>query len=277
MANTSSAYSTLSGLVVPTQAAAIYAAFEKSLFLSGQLIPTISVPAGSTSAQVPLMSGTVTVENPAAGVDLAEEDVTLSTVTAAGTNIVASTYAARAVMRDIGSPDANNLGTHIGNAISAAYDADVMAQLLAMTLVSGNGHTPVATGGALTMDKLFEAVEAIRAKGETGQLYGIVSPAMAHQLMSTVAGANFAGGDYQGEALRNGFVGSAAGIQLFQSSHTLTNGVVFGADCARQAQFSPMKITVTEAPTKLGVDIVGSLYQGAAVIDSNRGVVLTAA
>jgi len=272
MANTSSAYSTLSGLVVPTQAAAIYAAFEKSLFLSGQLIPTISVPAGSTSAQVPLMSGTVTVDNPAAGADLANEELSLSTITAAGTNIVASTYGARAVMRDIGSPDANNLGTHIGQAISAAYDADVMTALLAM-----DDNTAIATGGALTMDKLFEAVEAIRDRGETGQLYGIVTPAMAHQLMTTVAGANFAGGDYQGEALRNGFVGSAAGIQLFQSSHAATNGVVFGADCARQAQFSPMKITVTEAPTKLGVDIVGSLYQGAAVIDEKRGVVITAA
>jgi hypothetical protein len=277
MANTSSAYSTLSGLVVPTQAAAIYAAFDSSLFLSGQLIPTISVPVGSTSAQVPLMSGAVTVDNPAAGADLANEDVTLSAITAAGTNIVASTYAARAVMRNIGSPDANNLGVHIGHAISKAYDADVMAQLLAMTLAGGVGNTPVATGGALTMDKLFEAVEAIRTQGETGQLFGIITPAMAHQLMSTVAGANFAGGDYQGEALRNGFVGSAAGIQLFQSSHTATDGVIFGGDCARQAQFSPMSVTITEAPTKLGVDIVGSLYQGSAVIDSNRGVVITAA
>ena len=273
MANTSSAYSTLSGLVVPTQAAAIYAAFESSLFLSGQLIPTISVPAGSTSAQVPLMSGTVTVDNPAAGADLAGEDVSLSAITAAGTNIVASTYAARAVMRNIGSPDANNLGTHIGHAISKAYDADVMAALLAMA-----GNTDVSLGGgALTMDKLFEAVEAIRTRGETGQLYGIVSPAMAHALMSSVAGAAFAGGDYQGEALRNGFVGSAAGIQLFQSSHTLTNGVVFGADAARQAQFNPLSVTVTEAPTKLGVDIVGSLYQGVGVIDAERGVVITAA
>ena len=40
----STAYTNLEGMVVNTKAAAVYAAFERSLFLSGALVPTISVP-----------------------------------------------------------------------------------------------------------------------------------------------------------------------------------------------------------------------------------------
>ena len=273
MANDSStAYDTLSGLVVPTQAAAIYAAFDRSLFLTGELVPTIKVPAGSTTAQVPLMSGSVTVNEATVGGDITDEELTLSKITAAGTTVKARTYGARAVMRDIGAPDVNDLGTHIGHAISEAYDADVMVKLLAMST-----NTPVATGGSLTIAHLFSAVQAIREQGETGQLYGILTPAMAQQLMSAYATAALAGSDYQSEALRRGFVSNAAGIQIFQSSHGVDNSVIFGADCARQAQFSPMKVTVTNAPTKLGVDVVGSLYQGLEVIDQKRGCVITKA
>jgi len=272
MANTSSAYDTLSGMVVNTQAAAIYAAFERSLFLSGQMIPTINVPAGSYTAQVPLVDGTVTVDEAAHGGDFATEELTLSQIDATKHEVRAITYGARAVLRNIGSPDPTAIGTTIGHKISAAYDADVMTALLAM-----NDNTPVATAGDLTMDKLFLAASAIRARGETGPLFGIITPAMAYQLMGDISTAAFGGGDYQGEALRNGFVTSAAGIQIFQSSHATTNGVIFGADAARQAQFSPLAVTMTDAPTKLGMDVVGSLAQGVKVIDEKRGVVLTAA
>jgi hypothetical protein len=272
MANTTSAYNTLSGMVVNTQAAAIYAAFERSLFLSGQLIEGISVPAGSYTAQVPLVDGTVTVDEAAHGGDFANEELTLSQIDATKNEVRAITYGARALLRNIGSPDPTAVGATIGNKISAAYDSDVMTALYAMT-----ANTAVATAGDLTMDKLFEAASVIRARGETGPLVGIVTPAMAYQLMKNVANTNFAGGDYQGEALRNGFVTSAAGIQIFQSSHATTDGVVFGADCARQAMFSPLAVTITDAPTKLGMDVVGSLAQGVKVIDEKRGVVITAA
>ena len=46
----------LEGLVTPTKASTIYTAQEQSLFLSGQIVPIVNVPAGSQSAQVPLLS-----------------------------------------------------------------------------------------------------------------------------------------------------------------------------------------------------------------------------
>lgn len=268
----SSAYTNLTGMVVNTKASAQFAAFERSLFLSGALVPTISVPAGSYVAQVPFLDGAITVNEAEFEADFAAEEITASDVTAAKREIRAKTYAARTVLRAIGGVNPEEIGTVLGNKISNAYDADVMAALLA-----ANTNTPVATGGALTMDNLFEAASLIRAQGETGVLSAVVSPAMAYQLMANVQQTGFAGGDYQTEALRNGFVTQAAGINIFQSSHATANGVVFGADAARQAMFMGLDITITDAPTKVGMDIVGSLHQGCALIDAARATVLTVA
>lgn len=169
----STPYTNLTGMVVNTKAAAVYAAFERSLFLSGALVPTISVPAGSYIAQVPFLDGTITVDEADAGADFATEEVTASNVDAAKREIRAKTYAARTVLRSIGGVNPEEIGAVLGNKISNAYDADVMAALLA-----ANTNTPVATGGALTMDNLFEAASLIRAQGETGVLSAVVSPAM---------------------------------------------------------------------------------------------------
>lgn len=268
----SSAYATLDGMVVNTKAAAVYAAFERSLFLSGMLIPTISVPAGSYTAQVPLLDGTITVDTASAGADFATDDITSSSVDALKREVRAKTYAARTILRDIGGVNPTEIGTLLGNKVSAAYDADVMAALIAMT-----DNTPVATAGALTVAKLFKAAEAIRTAGETGTLFGVVSPAMAYQLMSEVGTSAYAGGDFQTEGLRNGWIGSFAGIKLFQSAYATTNGVIFGEDCARQAAFKGLDVEIARRPAAVGSDVVASLHQGVAVIDGNRGVVLTVA
>ncbi len=276
----SSAYTTLDGMVVNTKAAAVYAAFERSLFLSGALVPTISVPAGSYVAQVPFLDGTITVDEAGVGADFATEEVTASNVDATKLEVRAKTYAARTVLRAIGGVNPEEIGAVLGNKISNAYDADVMTALLLAAydaVTQPTGNVPVATGGALTMDNLFEAASKIREQGETGTLSAVVSPTMAYQLMTNVQSTGFAGGDYQTEALRNGFVTQAAGINIFQSSHATGDGVVFGADAARQAMFKGMDITITDAPTKVGMDVVGSLHQGVKLIDAKRATVLTVA
>lgn len=268
----STAYDSLEGMVVNTKAAAVYAAFERSLFLSGMLIPTINVPAGSYVAQVPLLDGTITVDTASAGSDFATDDITASDVDATKNEVRAKTYAARTILRDIGGVNPAEIGTLLGNKVSAAYDADVITAMLTAAV-----HTPVATGGDLDVNMLFEAASAIRGAGETGTLYGVVSPAMAYQLMSNVGSAAYAGGEWQSEGLRNGWIGSFAGIKLFQSSYATGNGVIFGEDAARQAQFKGLDIEIARRPAAVGQDVVCSLHQGVSLIDANRAVVLTVA
>ena len=226
----------LDALMVPTKAATIFAAHENSLFLGGQLIPSITVAAGSASAQVPVM-GSVTATKISAE---ATPGADLDTVLPADTKntIALELHAARSVIRDLGTVDPNEIGRVLGNSVSAKFDTDVAAQLEAAGITQ-----EVDTDGALTLDHLFDAVGAIRGNGEMGQLFAVLSPSMATNLMKAIGAQAYAGGEFQTEALRNGFIGRAAGINLFQSSYmTAGSGTVFGADAFRYYLLADMPV-----------------------------------
>ena len=128
----------------------------------------------------------------------------------------------------------------------------------------------------MTVDALFDAAAQIRGNGDTGALMGIVSAAEAANLMKDIGSTAYAGGDFQSEAMRNGFLGTVAGIRMFQSSYiTGTNkGFVFAGDAARIAMQKNVDIEVGRRPEAVGSDVVASLHAGVSVIDAGRGVKL---
>ena len=194
----------LESLVVNTKAATVYTAHENSLFLGGQLIPMVNLPAGSITAQIPVM-GSVTAEKLTSADPDAVDDFTALTVTDTKVTIEADIYAARHVMRDLGGIDPSETGRVLGNAIQAKFDADVITAMNGLTASTSDSDP-------MTVDAIFDAVAQIRGNGETGALIGIVSPAEAANLMKDIGSTSYAGGDFQTEALRNGFVGSATNV-----------------------------------------------------------------
>lgn len=258
----------LESLVVNTKAATVYAAHENSLFLTGGIIPMIQLPAGSITAQVPVM-GRVTAESLTSANPTALDDFTAQTVTDTSVTITANIYAARHVMRDLGGIDPSETGRVLGNAIQAKFDADVVTAMNTFTnTIELTGTTP---GGAMTVDDLFNAAAEIRGNGETGQLVGVISSAQAAKLMISIGSQSYAGGDFQSEAMRNGFLGTIAGIRMFQSSY-ITHGVVMGADAMRIAMFKNVDLEIARRAEAVGNDIVASLHAGVKVIDDDRGV-----
>ncbi len=252
----------LDALMVPTKAAAIFAANESSLFLGGQIVPNIVVPAGSISAQVPVFNtGTAQTLVEATAVD----DFAINNVTAGSTTIDLSLYAARDVLRDIGGVNPAEIGRVLGNAVSASFDAAVTAAMNTATTTQEMG-----TGA----DELWDAVATIRGNGETGQLFGVLSPARAAKIMKDIAGAGYAGGDYQTAALMNGFVAKYAGITLFQSANVTGEGVVFGADAMRMATQDGLKLEMQRRAAASGFDVVSTLAAGVALVDDDRAVKL---
>lgn len=280
MANSSPFASSLDGLVVNTKAAAVYAAHESSLFLSGGLIPQIAVPAGSITAQVPFLNA---LGSDAEVIDAYNDadDLTSRTVVATPKNITANIYAARTILRDLGAIDPAEVGRVLGNAVAKKFDIDVMK-----ALAGGSGLTASADTGTLDLDDIFNAVETIRSAGEFGSLIGILSPAAATELLKSMAttsnAAYLAGGDFQTEALRNGYVGTIAGVRMFMSSYataTATSvaglkGVIMGADAARIAMFKNVDLEVQRRASAVGNDLVASLHAGVGVVDAARGVKL---
>ena len=258
----------LESLMVNTKAATVYTAHENSLFLGGAIVPQVQLPAGSIVAQIPVM-GTVTAEKLTSADPDALDDFTALTMTDTKVTIEANIYAARHVLRDLGGIDPNETGRVLGNAIQAAFDADVIAAM--------NGFTAsTSDSDPMTLNALFDAAAQIRATGETGQLVGIVSAVEAANLMKNIGSTSYAGGDFQTEGLRNGFIGTMAGIRMFQSSYISgpNKGFVFGADAMRIAMFKNVDLEIQRRAAAVGNDIVANLHAGVGVVDATRGVKL---
>ena len=267
----------LDAMVVPVKAATVYTAQENSLYLPGAIVPKIEVPAGSASAQVPLMGSvtatTITSEG-AAGVAPQDFDTVLPTDTKNTINL--SLHAARTVLRDLGGIDTADMGRIMGNAIAEAVDKEVTSKFVGMT-------EQEITSGNLDLEEIFKAVATIRGNGENGQLFGIVSTSAYADLMGAIGSTAFAGGEFQNSAMRNGFFGSIAGVQCFVSSY-LNNTVlgsavnpkmaVFSADAMRMAAQGGVNVEVARRPEAVGFDVVASMAQGAKLIDASRGVLI---
>jgi hypothetical protein len=264
----------LESLVVNTKAATVYTAHENSLFLGGELIPMVNLPAGSITAQIPVM-GSVTAEKLGSADPAAVDDFTALTVTDTSVTISANIYAARHVMRDLGGIDPQETGRVLGNAIQSKFDIDVMAAIGGLT-------EQEITDSTLTVNEILKAVGTIRAAGETGPLVGVVSAAMYAGLMNDIGGTSFAGGDFQTQAMRSGFLGQVAGVNLFVSSYlTPTNtgntnakAAIFGQDAMRIAMFKNVDLEIQRRAEAVGNDIVASLHAGVGVVDATRGVIL---
>lgn len=253
-------------LSVPVLAATVFAAEESSLFLGGQMIPVVNAPSGLL--QVPELAS-VTAQTVSTEADPGV-DLDAKTITDTKNSIVAELIAARAMVRDLGNIDPNEIGRLLGRSVATAFDKTVYTALDSAT-ASTNDSVP------LTVDDMFDAAAQIRGNGEMGQLYGVLTPTEGTNLMKNIGTAAYGGGDFQTEALRTGYVGQIAGIQLFMSSNITTAntaGYIFGEDAMRIAMQKNVDIEIGRRTAAVGNDVVASLHAKAALIDANRAVKL---
>ena len=260
----------LDKMVVPTKAATIYQAHEASLFLPGAIIPSVNVPAGSASLRVPVLSGVaatkITSESANADGDVTPDDSTSGAVADIAMNI----YAARNVLRDLSGIDPAEVGRLLGNAVAKKFDEDCIAQLESTDITN-----EVDTAGTVTLPFFFDAIKLIRDAGEMGQLNCVVSTAMATNLMKTLGDSNFnvAAGDYASEALRNGFMGRLAGVNMFMSSYMTANqGTIFAQDAFRMGMHKDVDVEIARRAAAVGNDVVASLHAGVGLVDASRAV-----
>ena len=268
----------LDAMVVPVKAATVFAAHENSLYMPGAIVPKIEVPAGSASAQVPLMGSvtatTITSEAVGGSGNPQDFDTVLPSDTKKTINL--SLHAARTVLRDLGGIDTADMGRIMGNAIATAVDKEITSKMVGMT-------EQEITSGNLDLDEIFAAVGTIRGTGENGQLYGIVSTDAYANLLSAIGSNSFAGGEFQNSAMRNGFFGNIAGVECYVSSYlnntTLGSAVnpkmaIFSGDAMRMAAQGGVNVEVARRAEAVGFDIVASMAQGAILVDATRGVLI---
>lgn len=264
----------LDELMVNTKAATVYAAQENSLYLSGGIVPMVSVPAGSMKAQVPVMgavTATVISAEASTGVDLDSK-----VMTDAQNHISLQLHAARSVVRDLGGVSTAEIGRILGNAVAKSVDTTVTSAMGSLT-------EQEITSGSLDLAEIFAAVATIRGNGEGGELFGIVSTDAYAALMGDVGGSAFAGGDFQTAAMRNGFFGKIAGVTCFVSSYLNNTQIagthnpkmaIFSGDAMRGAISGGVNVEVERRAAAVGFDVVASAAFGCATIDATRGVLI---
>ena len=265
MADAYSSGSSLGDLLVPLKAATIYQAQEQSLFLSGALIPMVSTP--GITLRVPKIAD-VTAES-LAGADFTG-DVTAQNVTDDKVDIAVDLIAARSVVRDLGGISTDEIGRSLGQSVAKKFDVACITALDSLEVK----ETP-ADIGSVDVNDILEVVGQIRGNGEMGQLYAVLSPTAAVELMKNIGTDAYAGGDFQTEALRNGFLGKVAGVNMFMSAHVehaTKMGYIFGENAARIAMQKNVDVEIGRRAEAVGFDVVASIAAGVGVVDSTRGV-----
>ena len=224
---------TLDDLFVNIIAQARFTAEEQSLMMGLVTQYNIGSEAGKT-IQVP--------KYPAiAAADLTEgTDMGSTTVSTSSVSVAVGEVGAQVLLTDVATYGAGNpaleLGTVLGNAIATKMDQDLLALFTGFTAAFG------AAGQEITVADLFKAAATLRANKVTGVINAVVHPYQAYALKANLTNtfANPNGGDSQNEAMRNGYVGTIAGINVYESA----NISIDGAGDSIGAVFAPEAIAI---------------------------------
>jgi len=266
----------LTGLLVNARQDAIFAGYENSLYLPGQLVNIYNVPAGSVTAEIPkysALAGTVATELHSDTTDAIEE-LDILNVAASSETISAKTYAARALQKDLGGMDMEGTATVLGRACSEAFDTDVME------LFKDSGISEVGTTGTdLAIDVIADAVQAVRANKFGGQVNVVLHPTQIKLILKEFTSAAFAGTDAANEAMRTGFVGKLFGANIYQSALVQTDnsdadhaGCAFVDGAFGIAMFRGLDVAMARNEAGMGTDIIASIHANSAVLDTNRAI-----
>jgi len=225
--------STLDDLFANIIAQARFTAEEQSLMMGLVTQYNIANEAGKT-VQIPKYPA-ITAAALTEGTDMSSTQVSTSSVTVTVGEVVAQVVLTDMAAFGAGNP-AVELGTVLGNAIATKMDTDLIGLFTGFTASVG------AAGQELTAVDLFKAAATLRAAKVTGNIVAVIHPFQAYSIKSSLT-STFAdpnGGDVQNEAMRTGYVGTVAGIDVYESA----NLTIDGSGDAVAAVFAPEALAI---------------------------------
>ena len=205
-------------------------------------------------------------------------DLTSSTVSTSGVTVTVGEVGAQVLLTDMAAMGAGNpaqeLGTVLGNAIATKIDQDLIA------LFDGFSASLGAAAQEITVADLFKAAATLRANKATGPVYAVVHPYHAYQLSANLTNtfANPNGGDLQNEAMRNGFVGSVGGIEVYQSANVAVDGsgdakgCVFTREAICMAMKRDFNLETERDASNRAFELNATAVYGVAELDDSYGV-----
>jgi hypothetical protein len=175
---------------------------------------------------------------------------------------------------------ASDIGKLFGEAIAKKVDTDLVALFASFSTDVG------AAGTELTADLLFKAQATLRSLNVPAPYYGVFNPKAVFNLKKTLTNAGYttssnAISEIGNEALRNGYVGRVAGIDIFENANISIDGYddsiggVFHPVSLGLAMKADFKIETQRDASLRGTEIVATVTYGKGVVKSDYGVKLT--
>jgi len=269
---------TLNDLISPMVAEALYVANERSIMRG--LVRNYNMPSNSGKViQVPIYP-TVSAAAVAEATDLSNTAVSTNVANLTVSEIGVMTTLTDLAMNTSESDVVRDLGKLFGEAIAKKIDTDLTALFDGFSTEVGDGTT------AFTAAEIFKAVAQLRKNGVPGEdLACVVHPLVAFDLKSgltnTFANPNPGVGN---EALRSGFVGQIAGVNVYETSNIADTsgnfpgttgdykGAVFHRDALGLAMMQDLKIETQRDASLRATEIVASAVYGVGELHDSYGV-----
>jgi len=261
---------TLSDLLPSIVAEAMFVASERSIMRG--LVKNYTMADGSgTTVTVPLYP-TVTAAGLTEGTDIpAETDISTSgatlTVTEAGIMTFVTDMARKASSANVIA----DLGRVLGESIARKQDQDLTALFAGFSGVVGG------TNVEITAAHIFQAVAEIANSGaSTDNLACVLNPLVAYDLKAELSGSSYAGSEVQNTAMRSGFIGSIAGVNIYESSNVAhvtgdSVGGLFHMDAIGIATMSDIQVEVQRDASRRGDELVATAVYGVGELQDSLG------
>ena len=264
--------STISELYNEIIAEALFVASEKSIMRP--LVKNYAINGGGKAVDVPIYA-TVSAAAVAEATDLSNTAVNPTSVT-----ITASEHGIMTTLTDLARNSASrNVGADIGRLFGEAIAKKIDTDLTA--LFDGFSSSIGGAGTEMTVDKIFQAVATLRQAGVPGPSYGVFNPKVVYNVKKSLTNTfvNPNAGDLQNEAMRTGYIGNIAGVQIFETSNvdgtTDTDnckGGIFSQDALGLAMMQDLKIETQRDASLRADEIVATAVYGVKELHDSYGV-----
>ena len=270
--------STLSELYTNVIQEAIFTFQETSVMRP--LVTTYAINGQGKTVQVPVY-GAISASAVAEGTDLANTAVDPTAV-----DITASEIGVMTTLTDLGRDSASrNVGADIGklfgDGLAKKVDSDLAGLFASFSTDVG------AAGAELTPELLFKAQATLRALNIPAPYYAVFNPKACFNLKKVLTAGGYsllsahAISDVGNQALKDGFVGRVAGIDVFENANIAIDGnddsvgAVFHPASIGLAMKSDLKIETQRDASIRGTEIVASMTVGQGIVKNDYGVKMT--
>ena len=210
-------------------------------------------------------------------------DLTNTSVSTSNATITVGEKGIMATLTDMARNTASrNVGADLGRLFGEAIAKKVDTDLVALFSDFASGNDLGSAGTELTADLLFKAQAILRSGGVPAPYSAVFHPKALFNLKKTLTQAGYAGtataiSDLGNDVLRNGYIGTVAGIDVYEDANFTINayddisGGVFHSSSIGLAMKQEFKIEAQRDASMRADELVATVVYGVGIAKDANG------